>query len=327
MAGDFDSSLPVRTVAVEELQVQTKVGTNLSTDLKKVNGNTVSTGAGTVDAGTLRVTMPTDQAALDVKLQDGTGNPITSTGGALNVNILSPITIYPAVDHPRDSILIYGWDGAANQKVKTDVAGELQIDVLSQPALSHSTDSVKVGDGTDFLSVNADGSLNITDNGGSLTVDGTITVTATNLDIHDLTHVSDSVKVGDGTDFLAVNADGSINVNVTSTTGDKVNVFNQNTSSDIATNATSTHTYTPAANFYLTDVYGSASGKFKIEIKTGVTASEVTRVVLFTQSERQAVWHLTEPLLVVTTDSVVIIRTNLDNQSQPLYSTVQGYLA
>jgi hypothetical protein len=37
-----------------------------------------------------------------------------------------------------------------------------------------------------------------------------IIVTATDLDIRDLTHVSDSVKVGDGTDFLAINADGSI---------------------------------------------------------------------------------------------------------------------
>lgn len=68
--------------------------------------------------------------------------------------------------------------------------------------LSHSQDSVKVGDGTDFLAVNADGSINSV-------------VTATDLDIRDLTHVSDSVKVGDGVDLLAVNADGSINVNLT----------------------------------------------------------------------------------------------------------------
>lgn len=81
--------------------------------------------------------------------------------------------------------------------------------------LTHVSDSVKVGDGTDFLSVNADGSINITDNGGSITVDGSVTVSATDLDIRDLTHVSDSVKVGDGTDFLAVNADGSLNVNTT----------------------------------------------------------------------------------------------------------------
>lgn len=67
-------------------------------------------------------------------------------------------------------------------------------------------------------------SIAVTDGGGSLTVDGevelgaatlaaleTITVVATDLDIRDLTHASDSVKVGDGTDFLAINADGSIN--------------------------------------------------------------------------------------------------------------------
>jgi len=44
------------------------------------------------------------------------------------------------------------------------------------------------------------------DGGGSLTVD------AIDLDIRDLTHVSDSVQIGDGTDLLAVNADGSINI-------------------------------------------------------------------------------------------------------------------
>lgn len=73
----------------------------------------------------------------------------------------------------------------------------------------------RITDGTDLIAINADGSLNITDNGGSLTVDGTVTVTATDLDIRDLSHTQDSVKVGDGTDFLAVNGDGSINVVVT----------------------------------------------------------------------------------------------------------------
>jgi hypothetical protein len=48
---------------------------------------------------------------------------------------------------------------------------------------------VKIGDGTDFLAVNADGSINITDNGGSLTVD------ATNLDIRDLAFATDKVDV------------------------------------------------------------------------------------------------------------------------------------
>ena len=67
----------------------------------------------------------------------------------------------------------------------------------------------KLCDGTitsQLLTINADGSINITDNGGSITVD------ALNLDIRDLSHSQDSVKVGDGTDFLAVNADGSLNI-------------------------------------------------------------------------------------------------------------------
>lgn len=133
---------------------------------------------------------------------------------------------------------------------------EMQVDVISMPSvtvtatdldirdLTHVSDSVKVGDGTDFLAITAAGAITVdsitnavavTDNGGSLTVDSadlatiagavsgtemqvdivssaTIPVSATDLDIRDLTHVSDSVKIGDGTDLLAVNADGSINV-------------------------------------------------------------------------------------------------------------------
>lgn len=39
-----------------------------------------------------------------------------------------------------------------------------------------------------------------------------VTVSGTDIDIRDLSHTQDSIKIGDGTDFLAVNADGSINV-------------------------------------------------------------------------------------------------------------------
>ncbi len=85
------------------------------------------------------------------------------------------------------------------------------------------------------------GVVHIDDNSGSLTVDGTvaatqsgtwdigtiasitadvsiddggnsITIDALDLDIRDLSHVSDSIKIGDGTNLMGVNADGSINV-------------------------------------------------------------------------------------------------------------------
>jgi hypothetical protein len=62
-------------------------------------------------------------------------------------------------------------------------------------------------EGLDVNIINASVDVNITN--------ASVVVTASDLDIRDLTHVSDSIKIGDGTDFLAVNADGSINVNLT----------------------------------------------------------------------------------------------------------------
>jgi hypothetical protein len=53
--------------------------------------------------------------------------------------------------------------------------------------------------------------------GSDVTVSNTVTVSSTDFDIRDITHVSDSIQIGDGTDLLAVNADGSINAIVTST--------------------------------------------------------------------------------------------------------------
>lgn len=140
-----------------------------------------------------------DSANVGAYLRGSDGTLITQTGGALDVNIVGGVNV--------------------------------EVD------LSHVDDSVKIGDGTDLLAVNNDGSINAVvsatdldirnlafatdkvDVGGSvIALDSatlaaleSITVSATDLDIRYLTHVSDSVKVGDGTDLLAVNADGSIN--------------------------------------------------------------------------------------------------------------------
>ena len=70
--------------------------------------------------------------------------------------------------------------------------------------------AAKIVDGTipsRALTVNADGSVNVTDNGGSLTVDGV------DFDIRDIDAAQDNIAISDGTDTLAINADGSINVN------------------------------------------------------------------------------------------------------------------
>ncbi len=80
--------------------------------------------------------------------------------------------------------------------------------------LTHVSDSVKIGDGTDFLAIAADGSIAVTDNGSSLTVD------AVNLDIRDLVAATDSVsswtKDGSGTSITSTLVSGkqALDVNI-----------------------------------------------------------------------------------------------------------------
>jgi hypothetical protein len=112
-------------------------------------------------------------------LKDGSGNSIGSTGGAIHVS---------------------------------DAGGSLTVDAsdLDIRDLVAASDAVsawlKDGSGNSISSTT--GSLHV------LLQNASIVVTASDLDIRDLTHSSDSVKVGDGTDFLAINTDGSINVAV-----------------------------------------------------------------------------------------------------------------
>lgn len=120
-----------------------------------------------------------DEIKSFLHFSDGTA--LTHTAGALNVNITSPLSI--------------------------------DVD------LDHANDSVKIGDGTDFLAINADGSLNavISDGGGSITVDGTVdigntvTVQATDLDIRNLAFATDTVDVSGS----AVSITGTVTVSST----------------------------------------------------------------------------------------------------------------
>jgi hypothetical protein len=224
-----------------------------------------------------------DKIATYLYSASGTLITHTTVSGkeALDVNVANSISVDVDLDAATDSVASWTHDGAGNvinstsnalHVLFTNTSLAVTATNLDIRDLTHVSDSVKIGDGTDFLAVNTDGSINITDNGGSITVDGTVaatqsgswtvaatqsgtwtidsitnpvtvtatnldirdlafasdsvtahqggswtvTATATNFDIRDLTHVSDSVKIGDGTDFMAVNTDGSINVLTTS---------------------------------------------------------------------------------------------------------------
>jgi hypothetical protein len=164
--------------------------------------------------------------AVDSTLKDGAGNALTSTGGALDVNLASPLSIDVDLDHiTGDSVQI--GDGVEIMAVNADgsinaVVSATDLDIRD---LSSATDSVSaVQSGTWNVTVDNpfDGVVSATDfdirdlafatdsvtahQGGTwnVTVDNPFdgVVTATDLDIRDLTHVDDSVKIGDGTNLI-----------------------------------------------------------------------------------------------------------------------------
>lgn len=116
------------------------------------------------------------------------------------------------------------WTVTANQGTTPwQVGGTVALDAATLAAL----ETITVLQGTTPWTV--DGTVNSVQSGtwtvaldaATLAALETVTVnqgtspwvmSAVDLDIRDLTHVSDSVKIGDGTDFMAVNDDGSINV-------------------------------------------------------------------------------------------------------------------
>lgn len=129
-------------------------------------------------------TAPADGDTVGSKTLAADGTAITATGSSLDVNVTSAINV--SVDHANDSI--------------------------------------KIGDGTDFLAVNNDGSINVVATATDLDIrdlafasdsvtahqggSWTVTATATDLDIRDLAFATDSVDVSGS----SVSITGDVNV-------------------------------------------------------------------------------------------------------------------
>jgi len=164
-----------------------------------------------------------------------------------------------------------------------------------------------------------------TDSTGALWVqftNSTITVTATDLDIRALDHVTigDSVRIGDGTETLAVNVDGSINVNVVSTV-----LADEYHTADVGAplaNATSTQTKTASGGTMLvTSITVAGSGGIKyvaknnaVEVMTGFIGRDGnTDQIIFTPAVE-----------VASGNAFTIERSNRQGVANDVYSTIMG---
>lgn len=97
---------------------------------------TVELGATTL-AALESITVENGSGASAVNIQDG-GNSITVDGA---VTVSATDLDIRDIDNATDDILVYGFDGTDNQKIKTDAAGELQVDVLTLPLVQVSKDT------------------------------------------------------------------------------------------------------------------------------------------------------------------------------------------
>lgn len=406
---DYNSSLPIRTenpgdaiVKIADATLpsqQLAVNADGSVNITDNGGSITVDGSVTVSATDLDI-RDLSAAQDSIAISDGTDTLGVNADGSINVQF-APGAEIKITDGTDD--LAVNADGSINAVVtatdldirdlafatdKVDVSGSsvtVSATDLDVRDLSAAQDNVAISDGTDTLAVNADGSINITDNGGSITVDGSVTVSstdldirdlsaaqdnvaisdgtdtmavnadgsinaivsatdldirdlafatdkvdvsgssvtvsATDLDVRDLTHASDSIKIGDGTDFLAVNADGSINVKI-SDASPGTDVADFNTTATVAGGASSNHDYTSTGNFYLTQIEASGSGKMKIE----VLVNGVSKFVQFnsTATPNMSI-VLKQPILATTGQVVRVIRTNRENQAQDVYSTILGF--
>jgi len=92
---------------------------------------TVATLATEATVATLATAAAQTDGTQKSQIVDGAGNVISSTSNALDVNLKSPVIVDVNLDEADDSVAVFGYDGTANRAIKTDVSGELQVDILS----------------------------------------------------------------------------------------------------------------------------------------------------------------------------------------------------
>lgn len=352
---DYDSSLPIRTendgdvvvkiadsaIPSQQLKVESDGSINVNADVSAtdldirdlvfatdkvdVSGSEVS-----LDSATLAALENITVSATDLDIRDlaFATDKVDVSGSEVSLDAatlaaLENITVSATDLDIRD--LSFATD-------KVDVTGsEVSLDAATLAALENITVSATDLDIRDLSfatdKVDVSGS-EVSLDAATLAALENITVSATDLDIRDLSHSTDSVKIGDGTEFLAVNTDGSINVVVQEDVGTEI--VDYDTAASIAGGASSNHDQVFASASKLFQVWASASGKMKIEvqIETGSATNVFNTIAVGFNSTADANINLTlaKYASIPAGARVRVIRTNRDNQAQDLYSTIVGIL-
>lgn len=158
-----------------------------------------------------------------------------------------------------------------------------------------------------------------------------------------ITHVDDSIRIGDGTELVDV-TNNSLNVNLRDSDGDAISsvnplpvvqvsstigdsIYDYKTVVNLASSGIDDHTYvvTSSDGFKVDSAYVSASGVIKAEVLSGPSGSLTPKFVAFNSSSYpNAIIPFPESFVVPFGEEVVIRITNREIDPQNVYSTIIG---
>ena len=252
------------------------------------------------------------RGALWVELDPTNTVSVDDNGGSLTI------------DNTTLAVVGGGTEAAALRvTIANDSTGLLSVDDNGGSLTIDNSTLAVVGGGTEATALrvtianDSTGLVSVDDGGGSLTVD------AVDLDIRALDHVTigDSVRIGDGTETLAINTDGSINVVTQSSSGTAIANYDQVAA--LASSASDNHDYTAAGGTFeptSVTVSGESIGTFDI------LANAVTIATLRTSVENpNAVYEFPDGFSIADTQVLRVTRTNDSNKAHSFESTINGY--
>jgi hypothetical protein len=340
---DFNGAKPVMTVRDNEFKIEIVDGQSGSSATKKLSvlqaGDALS--AGVNDFGILvfgkdgsgnAVELPIGAAGVQVEASDLDIRDLAFATDKVDVSG-SEVSLDAATLAALENVTVSATDldirDLAFATDKVDVSGsEVSLDAATLAALENVVVSATDLDIRDLAfatdKVDVSGS-EVSLDAATLAALENVTVSATDLDIRDLSHAQDSVKVGDGTDFLAVNSDGSINVVMQDSSG--VDVCDYKTTATVGVGSAINHDYVVANTKKFTgdNVIVGARGAVKVEIGVWDGTAFAPKFVYFQDpKENRQVSIQKFSLIGDGTKAVRVKIWNLDGASSDVFSTVTG---
>jgi hypothetical protein len=260
-------------------------------------------------------TVATDSVTVIGAFADETATDSVDEGDLGAVRMSLSRQLITRVDNASGAAAVNIQDGGNTISVD-DAAGSLTVD--------NATLSV-VGGGVEATALrvtianDSTGLLSVDDNGGSLTVD------AVDLDIRDLSASQDNVAISDGTDTLAVNTDGSINVVTQSTSGTpQINTLE---TAALGAGSSDNHTVTASGGTLEPgEISVSSESIATFEILAGASGGPTSYGVVRTSVENpNATFTFPDGFTVADTQIIRVTRTNDSNKVHTVNSTIRSF--